>query len=89
MLDELEDRPYQQENVKEALMTLSHNDFSDRLFSFLRRDEEGDDDEEVTENTFSQADPELEAKLEELRASSQELGEEFDEEATRALLTMT
>jgi hypothetical protein len=88
VLDELEDCPDQQENVKEALMTLSHDDFSNRLFSFLRCDEEGDD-EVVMENTVSHPDPELEAKLEELRASSQELGEEFDEEATRALLTMT
>jgi len=90
VLDELEGRPDQQENVKEAFMTLSYEDFFDRLLSFLRDDPyEEDEEEEVTENTVSQADPELEAKLEELRASSQELGEEFDEEATRALLTMT
>ena len=88
VLDELEGHPDERENVKEALMTLSYDDFSNRLFSFLRCDEEGDD-EVVMENTVSHPDPELEAKLEELRASSQELGEEFDEEATRALLTKT
>lgn len=90
VLDELEGRPDQQENVKEAFMSLSYEDFFDRLLSFLRDDpDEEDEEEEVTENTVSQADPELEAKLEELRTTSQELGEEFDEEATRALLTKT
>ena len=89
VLDELEGRPDQQENVKVAFMTLSYEDFFDRLLSFLRGDPDEEDEEEATENTVSQANPELEAKLEELRTTSQELGEEFDEEATRALLTKT
>jgi hypothetical protein len=82
VLESLNWEPAEVENVKEAFLTQSHREFEDGLLNFLR----GDTSEEQVEET-NQVDPELEAKLEELRTTSQELGEEFDEEATRALLT--
>ena len=84
VLDELEDRPDQQENVKEALMTLSYDVFQERVFSFLRGEHVDEEGEEET--TAEQPDLELEAKVEELRAESEKLGLEFDEEVARALL---
>jgi len=84
VLDELEGRPDQQENVRDCLTKLSYTDFQERLFSFLRG--EHDDEEVKEETTAEQPDLELEAKVEELRAESEKLGLEFDEDATRAYL---
>ena len=84
VLDELEDRPDQQENVRAALMTLSYEDFSKELLRFLRGDP--DEEAEEEETTAEQPDLELEAKVEELRAEHKTLGLEFDEEAARAAL---
>ena len=85
MLDELEGHPGQQENVRDCLTKLSYIDFQERLFSFLRGEHE--EEEEVKEETAAeQPDLELEAKVEELRAESEKLGLEFDEDAARSLL---
>ena len=84
VLEKLDWEPAEVENVKEAFLTQSHREFEDSLLNFLR----GDTSEDQVEET-SQTDPEMEANLEELRTTSQELGEKFDEEATRALLTKT
>jgi hypothetical protein len=81
VLEKLDWDPAEVENVKEVFLTQSHKEFEDGLLNFLRSATSEDQVEET-----SQTDPELEAKLEELRTTSQELGEEFDEEATRALL---
>ena len=90
VLDELDWDPEQMEEVKKALMTLGYKDFQHELYDFLRRvTQEGDDDEVNEETAAEQPDLELEAKVEELRAESEKLGLEFDEEVARALLTMT
>jgi len=82
VLEKLDWDPAEVENVKEAFLTQRHREFEEGLLNFLRGDRTGEQVEET-----SQTDHELEAKLEELRTTSQELGKEFDEEATRALLT--
>lgn len=81
VLDELDWDPEQIEAVKKALTTMGYTDFQQELFSFLRRVTEMGEGAET--ETSNEADPELEASLEELR---QALGDEFDEEAARALL---
>jgi multidrug efflux pump subunit AcrA (membrane-fusion protein) len=86
VLDELYWDPEEMEEVKKALMKLDYTDFQQELFGFLRRVTEAGEDEETEEattETSNEPNPELEASLEEMR---QALGEEFDEEAARALL---
>ena len=86
VLDELDWDPEQMEEVKKALMTLGYKDFQHELYDFLRRVTQAGEDEETEEattETSNEADPELEASLEEMR---QALGDEFDEEVARALL---
>jgi hypothetical protein len=82
VLDELNWDPEETVKVKDALTTLSYTDFQQELFGFLRRVTEKGEDEAVTE-TGNEADPELEASLEEMR---QALGDEFDEDAARTYL---
>ena len=81
VFDELDWKPEELDKVKKAFLTLTFADFQEALFGFLRSD--GDENEDTEEVTTGQKDPELEARLEELKQS---LGVEFDEDAARCLL---
>lgn len=84
VLDELGWDPEELEKVKRALNTKSYSDFQESLFDFLRSLTE--DTEKATTETSNEVELEFEAELEELRAESEKLGLEFDEEAALSLL---
>lgn len=85
VLEELNWDPAQVDEVKDAFLTLSAEKFQEELFDFLRNKATGEE-EEGGEATATQAETELEAKVEDLRIAAAETGEDFDEDAARCLL---
>ena len=85
VLEELNWDPAQVDEVKDAFLTLSAEKFQEALFDFLRNKATGEE-EDGGEATATQAETELEAKVEDLRIAAAETGEDFDEDAARCLL---